>query len=86
MAKVNVTIPEDLLELSDEYAKKMYMTRSGFFSQALRAYVDSMRFNNMIDELSLALKRLGTKGNNDEATLSEVDRMLSFIKLVKGQD
>lgn len=86
MAKINITIPDELLDLVDEYADKSCMTRSGFVAQSLRTYIDARKFSNMLDELTNAIKRIGTDGNNDAETASEVNRMLAVLSVLKQKE
>lgn len=82
MAKINITMPDELLTALDEYADKACMSRSGFVAQSLRTYIDSLKFSNMLDELTLAIKRIGVTGNDDTETVAEVNRMLTCLSVL----
>lgn len=81
MSKINITMSADVLEQVDFYAGKCGMTRSGFISLSARSYIDSLKFSNLLDELSAAVKRLGS-GNNDEEILSEMNKLITCINLI----
>lgn len=82
MAKINITMPDELLTALDEYSDKTCMSRSGFVAQSLRTYIDSLKFSNMLDELTSAIKRLGVAGNDDSETVAEVNRMLTCLSVL----
>ncbi len=86
MAKINISIPDDLLAITDELSEKSYMSRSGFVAQALRTYIDTMKFNNMLDELTKAIKRIGIDGNDDKETVSEVNNLLACLSILQQKD
>ena len=86
MAKINITIPDELLVSVDEFSDKLCMTRSGFVAQSVRAYIDSMKFSNMLDELTGALKRLGTAGNDDPVTVAQIERLLACLTVLQHKD
>lgn len=83
MAKVNITIPDELLACADSFAEKCSLSRSGLISLSLRSYMDAIRFNSMLDSLTACLDRLGTKGNDDPETLAQIERLTSAISLIK---
>lgn len=82
MSKVNITLSDDILEQVDFYSNKVGMTRSGFISLASRSYIDSLKFSNLLEELTAAVKRLGT-GEDDEQILSEMNKLITCINLIQ---
>lgn len=82
MAKLNITIQDDLLAQLEEYADKTAQTKSGFIATSVRTYIDSLRYFSMLSEMENAFKRLGTNGNNDTETIDELNRMISTLSLI----
>lgn len=83
--KVNMNIPDELLLQVDEMAKELYINRTSFFIMALSNYVSSLKFQSLMGFLSDAIQRLGTKGNNDEETMKEMEKLLYAIKMIQGK-
>ena len=86
MAKINITMPDELLNSLDYYAEKTCMTRSGFVSQAVRCYIDSMKFSNMLDELTAAVRRLGNEAEDNSEAISEVQKMLACLSVLQHNE
>ena len=61
MAKVNITISDDLLKRIDEYADDNYTSRSGLISIATAQYLNANETMGLVKNLSLAI---GKKGSN----------------------
>lgn len=84
MAKINITLSDDILEQIDYFANKTGMSRSGFISLSSRIYMDSMRFTDLLDELTSAVKRLGT-GEDDEQILSEINKLITCLNMIQNK-
>ncbi len=85
IVKVTMNIPDELLSQIDLITKDMYINRTSFVIMALNDYIASLKFQSLMGDLSEAIQRLGTKGNNDEATIKEIEKLLYAIKMIKGK-
>ena len=83
--KVTMNIPDELLSQIDLITKDMYINRTSFVIMALNDYIASLKFQSLMGDLSEAIQRLGTKGNNDEATIKDIEKLLYAIKMIKGK-
>jgi metal-responsive CopG/Arc/MetJ family transcriptional regulator len=80
-----MNIPDELLSQIDLITKDMYINRTSFVIMALNDYIASLKFQSLMGDLSEAIQRLGTKGNNDEATIKDIEKLLYAIKMIKGK-
>ena len=77
--KINISIPCELLNQVEEFAKKTNQSKSAFICQAIRSYVDSIRYFSMLEEMQNAFERLGQKESNDDEIMKELNRMLTTL-------
>ena len=80
--KINISIPVELLNQVEEFARKTNQSKSGFICQACRKYIDSIRYFSMLEEMQNAFERLGQKESNDEEIMKELNRMLTTLSIM----
>jgi predicted DNA-binding protein len=80
--KINISIPVELISQVEEFSKKTKQSKSGFICQAVRSYIDSIRYFSMLEEMQKAFERLGQKGSNDEKIMKELNRMLTALSIM----
>lgn len=86
MAKINISINDDLLERLDNYANENYTTRSGLIGTALSEYLNSREVIMLVKNLSLAVGKIAETGNLDDDTMRKLEdferatRILGFSK------
>ena len=79
---INMTIPEELIKVVDEVAHSEGRTRSEFFREAVRRYVENRRLKKKdASQLLSRLARLAVKGPNLSA--SELDKLLYGERRIK---
>jgi metal-responsive CopG/Arc/MetJ family transcriptional regulator len=84
MAKVQISIDDNLLLKVDKLADSMYMSRSGFISYACSQVVNSNAVLVAISDVSLALRKIadtGTLSAEEKLQLEDFERV---VKLVTG--
>ena len=81
MAKVNVSLPDELLVRLDEYADDNFMSRSGAISMMVNQYLTSRELQAQIKLMSAALQKLS---NNVELTDEEKMQLLGFEQIAKA--
>lgn len=81
MAKVNVSLPDELLVRLDEYADGNFMSRSGAISMMVNQYLTSRELQAQIKLMSAALQKLS---NNVELTDEEKMQLLGFEQIAKA--
>lgn len=86
MAKVQISINDDLLERIDTYAEANYVSRSGLIGTAVTEYLSSREVLMLVKNLSLAIGKIADTGNVDNETLEKLEdferatRILGFSK------
>lgn len=73
MAKVQITLDDELLERVDNYADKNYMSRSGLFSLAATQFLNANEVTAAIVSLNLAMQKVAETGNLDDETMKELE-------------
>lgn len=80
--KINISMPVELVNQVEEFAKKTNQSKSGFICQAVRSYVDSIRYFSMLEAMQGAFERLGQKGSDDDEIMKELNRMLTTLSIM----
>lgn len=80
MAKVQISIDDELLKRIDSQAEAMYMSRSGFISSSCAQVLNSTQMVVAITEMSLALRKMADTGIVDDENMQ---KLLDFERLVK---
>lgn len=81
MAKINISIDDNLLERLDNYADLNYMTRSGVITSGLIQLFAQADVITSINKLSLAFQKIADTGEVDEATRKELEDYKRFSEL-----
>lgn len=82
MAKINITLADELLHRIDAYADENYMTRSGFMSFACNQYLNSADLNRLVKDMSLAMRKIADSGTIDDesqAILKDFERLSAML-------
>ena len=82
MAKVNITISDDLLKRIDEYADDNYTSRSGLISIATAQYLNANETMGLVKNLSLAIGKIADTGVVDDETMEMINDFERFTKMV----
>lgn len=84
VAKINISIDEELLAKIDNLAESSYTTRSGLIAVVMRDYIKSKELLDTLDYIKTSIDKIAsTHGNTlDEDTLKELDTFKTLCKLV----
>lgn len=77
MAKVAISVSDELLFSMDSYAKANYMTRSGFVSMCCNQFLQAKELQRVIGSMASSMEKLAAAaeaGTIDEATLNEFEQ------------
>lgn len=80
MAKVNISINDDLLNEIDTLADDMYISRSGFIAQALVTYLNNQKMVSAVQNVSKCFSYIVEHNEIDDESLAVLK---SFERLVK---
>ena len=85
MAKVAVSIPDELLQSMDEYAKTNYLSRSGFISMCCHQFLQAQELQRVIGAMSDSMAKMADAaeaGSIDEATMQEFEQFQKLVKVI----
>lgn len=73
MAKINISMNDDLLTRLDNFADENYTSRSGLITTALTEYLNSREMILLVKNLSLAIGKIAESGEVDDETLKMME-------------
>ena len=82
MAKINISIDDELLERADKYTKKLYTSRSGLISIALASYMNSQEVIYAVNDLALAIRKIADQGDIDEEIMQQLKDFEKMSRLL----
>lgn len=85
MAKVQISIDEELLERVDQYATKNYLSRSGFITLALSEKLNQVEVFSAIKQLQVALTSIASKDTISEADLEQLRKFEIIANMMLGK-
>lgn len=85
MAKVQISIDEELLSKIDEQSTMLYMTRSGFIAQACAKAINENIMMTAIQDLSLTMRKIADNGEIGEEERKELEDFERIVKLLSMQ-
>lgn len=85
MAKIQISINDDLLKRVDEYACHTYNTRSGTITYALSQLLNSDELVRAVSAMSLAMQKIADTGNVDEETQKTLEDYERLAKMIMGK-
>ena len=84
MAKVQISIDDELLERIDRIADSNYMTRSGLISLSCTQYVNSQDVILAIRDMSLAMRKIADTGVVDDEAMQQLEDFERMSKMFLG--
>lgn len=82
MAKINISIDDELLNKIDKLAEENYTSRSGFISMGMSQFVVSKEVVSAIQSMSVSMAKIATLGTIDEDTFKELETFQNLCKMV----
>lgn len=82
MAKVNITLDDELLQRVDKYADENYMSRSGLISFAVTQFLNQADVITAINCMSLAFQKIADTGKIDHETMEELEDFQRVAKMI----
>lgn len=73
MAKINISIDDELLEKIDNLAEDNFTSRSGFISMGMNEFVKSKEIVSAIKSMSVSMAKIATLGTIDDDTQKELE-------------
>ena len=83
--RVNMNMPQELIDRLDEYAKENYTTRSSVMCQACDQYLVAKEMQKLFTQMNVVLKKLSVAETIDEETKQQLDDFERLSKMLTGQ-
>jgi len=85
LKRVNLNIPQELIDRLDEYAKENYTTRSSVMCQACDQYLVAKEMQKLFTQMNVVLKKLSAAETIDEETKQQLADFERLSKMLTGQ-
>lgn len=84
MAKINISVDDNLLERMDRYAEDNYMSRSGLVSISVAQYLNANEVMILVKDMSLAMRKIADSGTIDSDTVQKLEDFERISKMLVG--
>ena len=84
MAKINISLDDNLLERMDRYAEDNYMSRSGLVSISVAQYLNANEVMTVVKDMSLAMRKIADSGTIDSETEQKLEDFERISKMLVG--
>lgn len=84
MAKINISIDDELLKRADDYADNNYMSRSGLITSSLTEYLNARELVSAVRKMNMTLDKIADKGQVDDETLEDLEDLEKLVELLSG--
>lgn len=84
MAKVQISIDDDLMNKIDAYVQENFMSRSGFFSMLANNHFQALEVTNSLKDITLSIRKVAENNEIDAETSKKLEdferlaRVLNF--------
>lgn len=82
MAKITISLDDELVKRADNYADENYMSRSGLISIALTQYLNSADVTRAVKDLAFAMRKIADNGVVDEDTQRQLEDFERLSKML----
>lgn len=83
--RVNINMPDELLERLDEYAKTNYSSRSSVMCQACDQFLTSKAVVGLMGQLVDVMNKIADNNNEvDDNSLKQIQELEEMLKMIKG--
>ena len=82
MAKINITVNDELLSKIDNFADENYMSRSGVFAQGAQMYLAQMGTYAAIKQIAFDIHKIADMGTVDDETRRDLDDMQRLVQMM----
>lgn len=83
MAKINISIDDELLAKIDNLAEDNFTSRSGFISMGMNEFVKSKEIVSAIKSMSVSMAKIATMGTIDEDTQKELEMFQAICGMIQ---
>ena len=81
MAKINISIDDELLKRVDNTADKSYLSRSALFTIATTQYLAQQEILVAFNDISSSMRKIADTGIIDDETMSHLNDLQKLVDL-----
>lgn len=85
MAKVQISVDDELLKRIDNYSERNYLSRSGFFTLAASQFLNQWEVSSAIKDMALCMRKIADVGSVDEETQKQLEDFERLAQLLTGK-
>lgn len=85
MAKVQISIDDNLLSRIDKYAHDNYTSRSGLISLGMTEYLNTKEVIGLVKNMSFAIRKIADNNVVDDDTLKQLEDFERICKIITIQ-
>lgn len=82
MAKVQISIDDELMQKVDAYIEKNYMSRSGFFAMLANQHFQALQVTDSLKDITLSIRKVADTNEIDDETQKKLEDFERLTKLV----
>ena len=82
MAKITITMPDELLENLDNYADSNFTTRSGAITMMVNGYLSSRQLTSSMKQMISSLETIAAGNQLTEEEQQQLDAFVALGKLL----
>ena len=82
MAKINITIDDELLKRVDDYSDSNFSTRSGLISQSVKQFLDTQDVMEAVKRISYSMQIIAEKNVIDEDSQKELEHFKVLAEML----
>lgn len=84
MAKINISIDDELLTMADEFAKRNFLSRSALISQATFQYIQSREILSKLPQWTSAIRDMASKSTLSDEDQEKLRAMESAVSMFRA--
>jgi len=83
--KINISLDDELMKRTDNYADKNYMSRSGLISLALTQYLNGNEMIIAVKDIALSIRKMADNNTVDAEALEQLEDFERVCKMFTGK-
>ena len=85
MAKVQISVDDELLKRIDNYSERNYLSRSGLITLACSQYLNQAEVVTAVKDMALCMRKIADAGTVDEETQKQLEDFERLAQLLTGK-
>ena len=85
MAKVQISVDDELLKRIDNYSERNYLSRSGLCTLAASQFLNQAEVSSAIKDMALCMRKIADAGSVDEETQKQLEDFERLAQLLTGK-